>query len=131
MCFTRKLRIDFNNAIIKRIFIPDCTEKIEDNAFSDCQRLENVVFSDKSSLISIANQAFGSTSLKSFYVPPHLRNIDCLSCVNVIIVEIDENSELVSINEKCFNKITNTMVMIPVKLKDLIFFDDEMNYGDF
>lgn len=86
----------FNNCSIKVVNIPDSCTKIAFWAFYSCDKLEEVIISENSSLTTIDELAFGSCSkLENIVIPKNVTYIEeeafksCSSLENVKIYALD------------------------------------------
>lgn len=80
-------RTDLENVILRNI------EIIEDGAFSYCDNLENIIFSD--SLTSIGNNVFENTGLRCVTIPQNVKTIGkyvFAHCKNLENIEISGNN---------------------------------------
>lgn len=67
----------------------------------------------------IEKKAFAFTNIACFFIPSSVTFIGpnaFLDCVNLQIIELDENSILQSFNDEIFSQNMNTLLMIPFKL---------------
>lgn len=85
---------------ITTIKIPSFIKIIQPHAFSECNLLQNVEFSEDSELQVIGCRSFSHTQIQSIKIPKHVTKIDKLaffSCYSLEKIELDENSKLNSI----------------------------------
>ena len=113
-----------HNEEIIGVVIPDSVKSIGEGAFSGCENLEEVTFTENSLLASIGNSAFANcTKLKGIIIPESVISIGYMAfyaCNNLEYVIFTGNSGLVSIGYSAFNGCSNlTSVIIPVGVTSL------------
>lgn len=118
----------FSYSRLNRIKIPKTVSIICEFAFSD-NPIKSIEFDDDSELELIDKNAFASSQLRCISIPQSLTSIEdeCFSdCIEFLIIEIAENSELEVIKKAIFDDST-PLIMIPVYFKGIINFgeDDE------
>lgn len=82
-----------------------------------CKTLTLFDIPNNSKLRTIEKKAF--TNIACFFIPSSVTFIGpnaFLDCVNLQIIELDENSKLQSFNDEIFSQNMNTLLMIPFKL---------------
>lgn len=107
---------------IKEVFIPSSITKISPHAFSQCQRLQKVEFSENSQLETIGKHAFSNCPIEVIKLPSSVKCLDsyCFSqCNQLKSIEISEDSELLSIGLWAFHNTLIENIFIPPKLQSL------------
>ena len=105
-------------ASVRSIVIPSLVETIEDRAFFGCS-IAMVEFELPSSLRRIESRAFSRTQLAYFTLPHSVEYLgaSCFeSCSRLKVFLIPEESNLVSIGQRCFRGCVIESVEIPVKV---------------
>ena len=90
--------------------IPSFIRKIGLFAFTNCNNLINIEFSDDSQLTVIGKNAFEATTLNSISIPRHVTRIEYCAfagCKNLKNISIHNDSELISIGDNAFD---NTII---------------------
>lgn len=119
-------KLAFAYSLLNGIELPSSVVEIGSFAFSDSM-IKSIDFKDDSNLKIIGSNAFISSTLRSISLPPSLNSIgtDAFSDCNYLsIIEIPENSQLDQISREMFDD-SNPIIMVPVDLLDLIFFESE------
>ena len=84
-----------NNTELENVYLKN-VEIIEDGAFSYCDNLENIIFSD--TLTNIGNKAFENTNLRCVTIPQNVKTIGkhaFAHCINLENVELLGNVEII------------------------------------
>lgn len=90
---------------IKQVKIPFSIKRITSHAFSECEDLNSIEFSDESELLSIGKDAFSFTSIEKMQIPSKVKQIHLYAfqgCKNLRSVEL--LSEELIIDCSCFSK---------------------------
>ena len=112
----------FESSSLNKISIPSHVTRIGKNAFSRCQFLETIEFSEKTELKSIDENAFSNSSIRKISFQSHLSKIGdyCFYCCNQLEeVEFPENSELKSIEVFAFYSTLIKSIVIPSSVIEL------------
>ena len=98
---------------IKTITIPKNVSHLHKGTFDNCYNLRKFEI-PKDSKLQIIDEAFGSSSIESIFIPFHVKEIKeyAFACSKIKIVEIDYGTELKCINVKAFHNC-NPIIMIP------------------
>ena len=110
----------FHLSSLVKINIPSRVTKISFCAFCKCDKLKIINFTEDSKLKLIEEDAFLESSIDSFFIPPHVIKIDknAFYCLNLKIIEIAENSELISLTPDSFSNYKPDIMMMPANLCD-------------
>lgn len=112
----------FSESIIERIEIPCHITEIGDNAFSFCQKLQQVTFESNSELHKIGRNAFAFSSIKNIIIPDNIVKIEEESfnkCMKLQKVEFTPKSELKTIERNAFCDSKIETIVFPPKLCEL------------
>ncbi len=94
---------------------------IGEGAFMRCSSLYSIVGIECADIVSIGDYAFASCfNLQYFYVPDSVVTLGSYifqNCVNMQMVEIGEDSQLVTISDYCFAGITFSSINIPASVQ--------------
>ena len=96
--------------------IPSFIRYISSCAFSGCNNIDNVVFEEKSELISIGVESFSHSSLKKISIPASCTRIEenaFSSCQFLHKVEFEEGSKLEYIGKNAFSHSTLHTLIFP------------------
>ena len=105
-----------------RVELHEQVTRIEKAAFFDCVFLKHVCILQNSQLQVIGKMAFEHSAIECFYIPP---KVSCFfvnafsDCNQLVIVEIDENSNLEEINYPRISGSESYIIMVPMKLRNL------------
>ncbi|KAK8883231.1 hypothetical protein M9Y10_045882 [Tritrichomonas musculus] len=109
--------------------IPSFIKYISSCAFSGCNNIDNVMFEEKSELISIGVESFSHSSLKKISIPASCTRIEenaFSSCQFLHKVEFEEGSKLEYIGKNAFSHSTLHTLIFPEKVE--IFENNWCNY---
>lgn len=109
----------FNNSSIKSFIAPSNLNIIDTNAFFCVKLLLYLIFLIIQNFALLKKKALAFTNIACFFIPSSVTFIGpnaFLDCVNLQIIELDENSKLQSFNDEIFSQNMNTLLMIPFKL---------------
>ena len=99
------------------IVIPSTVEVIGAYAFDECASLANVDTSEATSLTTIGQSAFVSTSLKSFYVPATVTSLGAgifVQCYGLPAIEVDpNNTKYVDVDGVVYDIDMTTVLLYP------------------
>ena len=109
----------FSNCLVEKIFIHSQITKICSGAFYSCDKLNHVKIPHDSELQIIEKEAFGLSKIKSFNIPSKVTKFDeaFSHCFELLIIEIDENTEINSIDKYHFYYCQHAIFMIPSKFR--------------
>lgn len=97
----------YNNGTIEEVVLPASVKYIGESAFSNCLRLNKVVFADDG-LVEIAADAFKyCTALKAIELPSTLESIGNRAFAGSGLEEITIGDSVVSIGAEAFNQAAN------------------------
>ena len=113
----------FRSLTLKEIHIPDCTEELCDECFSDCQWLVQVTFGESSALKRIGVKAFDSCrALKGIRIPDRVEEIcdNCfVKCVSLVSVTFGESSSLKHISDTAFVACPLKELRVPRHIREI------------
>lgn len=113
----------FANSSIDKLVLPSCAVKVGEDAFNSCDKLKYFEIGNNSQCQVIEEGAFRYSSIVCFTLPSSLTEIGKSIfnyCESLEIVEVDENINSKSIELSELINIVNTIIMVPVKLKNIV-----------
>lgn len=118
----KKIKDFWYSEMLKSIFVPGTVDEIEEDCFSSCKKLEEVIFSE--GITHLGNYAFNDCeNLKRIVIPKSVREIgnSCFkNCTNLEEVILQEG--LKTIGDRCFWNCENLKkIIIPSSVDSLGF----------
>ncbi|KAK8836917.1 hypothetical protein M9Y10_037443 [Tritrichomonas musculus] len=104
---------------IEKAIIPPFIRIISPFAFNFCKNLKKVEFSGDSNLQIISHDAFTHSSLRSIYIPKHVKKISYYAFNECPLVDLtfSEDSELEIIDDSSFRRTKLKSISIPANVK--------------
>ncbi|KAK8845986.1 hypothetical protein M9Y10_020924 [Tritrichomonas musculus] len=101
---------------VEEVKVPSFVKRIAPHAFSGCESLETLEFSEHSQLQIIEELAFAYSALTTIDIPPQVTSIESeafLCCSSLKVVTFSEDSELKSIGKFAFSESSIEKLVIP------------------